>query len=181
MAEHGTLDLLARNPDSRSVLTLAYAPVHHGFGRLTGELLTWSDEFGDFAVQVEAHLELEEDDLRAEESEAGGLRILDSDGHQLGGEIRNYQRHEALGGRYEIHSGVVGGETDVFAVSDPIELALAGLLIAGCTLRTVLNHYQMHEIAQIYRERGRIPKFRVKSGLKGMLKCDIEWEVEAGD
>jgi len=43
MAEHGTLDLLACTLDLRSALTLAYAPVHHGFGRLTGKFHAWSE------------------------------------------------------------------------------------------------------------------------------------------
>lgn len=181
MAERGTLDILARDPSLSAVLMLGFTPVHHGHGKLAGELRAHLDGVSEVAVEVIAHLETESDDLREEETDGGGLRLIDGSGHQVGREIRSYKRLEVVEGRYEIHSGVVDGDTDVFAVSDPIELAVAGLLVGACIFRTVLQHQRMRELAQIYQEQGRLPKFRMKSGLKGALTCDIEWEVEAGD
>lgn len=180
MAARGTLDLLARDLDSNAALMLTFIPVHHGFGRFTGELRAFSETDGHFAVEVEAGIETEDEEL-VEERTDNGLRVVDGSGQQVGREIHGYERREALDGRYEVHSGVVDGGTDVFAVSDPIELAVAGMLLGACAIRSLLQHQRMREMAKIYREQGRLPKFRMRSGLKGALTCDFEWEIEAGD
>jgi hypothetical protein len=134
---NGTLDIIARTPD---LGLLVGGVTREGQEvRLTGAL-SGSDNFN-FSQDVAITLDWAGADF---ERLDGGL-VLSGEDPNGPDAIIEYSAMEALGGRYEIHSGFVtseeGRRVEVIAAADPVSLIVVGggMLAAGCLLGAGTN------------------------------------------
>lgn len=112
------------------------------------------------------------------------LQFFSGDGAQIGPEVRSYKVVPSIDDRYEIHSGVVieeDGPVDVVGISDVVELAIVAIVGGACLIRYAGEFFLLNKTLEMYRERGLVPKLKVRSGVFQALTCRFDFDIDAID
>jgi hypothetical protein len=183
VGERETLDLVARDHRTGSVLLLsAIDPTVPTF-TLEGSAVLRPEWGASETLQVPVSAVITEDDADGGIRKVGGqLVAVDAQGQTVGPSFESYEITSNLGGRYEQHSAVVvdGDDgADVFAISDPVEIALAAMGLTACLamysgqvwlVKTTLNQYQAQ---------GLVGTWRMSGGFWKAVTCRFDVEITA--
>lgn len=177
MAERRTLDLIVRDPESRSSLALSSVYAEGEFVELRGVAHVFS-ETGE-ELQGDVILQIGDDEGADEaliKSSPSDWRFLDlSQKKEL--RIEDYSS-AALHDLYRIDSGrvLIDGRTfDGFSISDPFPIvAVVAIVVGGALLGQSMV---LGTAAYVYLKQGKTPRFRAKTRFHLKDVLDVEFDL----
>lgn len=188
MADGGSIEIIARDRTSGSVLTLSADPLGEKVGtELHGIMRAQGESNGPFMhVETEISLDTEDWQVAYEErvSPAGNSVVLyDPAGNPLKA-VTAYQRTETVGGRYAIVSGEVSEEgqlADLFAITDPVVETIALAVGGTCLVMYGAQIWAVKRTMDDYKAAGLVPRLSIKTSLLKFVSCNFDVKIDPYD
>ena len=181
-----TLDLMARDQRTGSVLLATSVGRADMSVELRGVVRVSPEPGSAHGLELPLAVWINGDDAEEFNTKQAGdsLQFFSGDGAQIGPEVRSYKVVPSIDDRYEIHSGVVieeDGPVDVVGISDVVELAIVAIVGGACLIRYAGEFFLLNKTLEMYRERGLVPKLKVRSGVFQALTCRFDFDIDAID
>jgi hypothetical protein len=181
-----TLDLMARDQRTGSVLLATSAGGAGTSVELRGVVRVSPEPGSAHGLELPLAAWFSGDDAEEFNTEhvEDSLRFFHGAGAQIGPEVESYKVVPSIDNRYEIHSGVVieeDGPVDVVGISDVVEIAIVAIVGGACLVRYAGEFFLLNKTLDMYRERGLVPKLKVRSGVFQALTCRFDFDIDAID
>jgi hypothetical protein len=184
MADGGSIEVVARDRASGSVLTLSADPLGDNVGtELHGVLRAQAQPSGPF-LYIEAEISLDSEGGQVVYEYLDREVVLrDPAGKRLS-TIGEYQPATAFEKRYSVVAGSVldegGGSADVFAITDPVE-SLAIFVGAGCLVLYGAQIWAVKQTMDQYKAAGLVPRLKIKTSFLKFVSCSFDVTIDPYD